>query len=199
LEPSGRSTTISIGGQLFTLNQAGVACTYSINPPASNPGSGASSGQFTVLTQAGCTWTAVSAAAWVTVTAPPNGAGNGQGDVTYSVQPNPDPAPRTTTITAGGQSHTINQAAAPAPCTYSLNPPTASLTSAGGAGTFTITTQANCAWTASTLDSWIMVTGNASGTGTADVSYSVQPNGTGAARSGAISAAGQTFAISEAP
>ena len=151
------------------------------------------------MSQVGCTWTAVSAAAWVTVNTPLNGVGNGQGDVSYSVQANPDQTPRTTTITAGGQSHTINQAAAPAPCTYALNPSTTSLTSAGGNGTFTITTQANCAWTASTLDSWIMVTANASGMGTADVSYAVQPNATGVARSGAISAGGQTFAISEAP
>jgi hypothetical protein len=193
-----RSATITIGGQVFTLNQAGVACTFAINPPSLNVGSAASTGQFTVTTQAGCTWTATSAAGWVAITAPPGGTSTGPGDVTYSVQANPDQTPRTTSISVGGQTHTISQAAAPAPCTYSLSPSTISASSAGGSGMFTVMTQPGCAWTAGTMDPWITVS-TSSGTGTADVSYALQPNSTGMARSGTITAAGQPFGVSQAP
>lgn len=194
-----RSTTITINGQVFTLNQAGMACTFALSPSSATVASAASNGQFSVMTQAGCAWTAAAGAAWVTVTAPQNGVGNGPGDVTYSVTANPDPAPRTTTVAVGGQSYTISQAAAPAPCTYSLNPPTASYASAGGSGTFTVTTQANCAWTAATVDTWLTITAGKSGSSTGDVSYTVESNATGQARSGTISVGGQTFGISQTP
>jgi hypothetical protein len=193
-----RSATITVGGQVFTLNQAGVPCTFAINPASLNVGSAASTGQFTVTTQPGCTWTATSAAGWVAITAPTNGAGSGTGDVSYSVQANHDQTPRSATISVGGQTHTVNQAAAPAPCTYSLSPATTSAASAGGVGTFTVMTQSGCAWTATTMDAWITVN-TGSGIGTANASYALQPNSTGMARSGTITVAGQTFGVSQAP
>ena len=196
---TGRSATITIGGQVFTLNQAGIACTFALNPPSANVVYTASNGQFSVVTQAGCAWTAASGAAWVTVTAPPNGVGNGPGDVSYSVLANPDPTPRTTAVTVGGQSYMISQAAAPAACTYSLSPPTASYAAAGGTGMFTVNTQPNCAWTATAVDAWITITAGSSGSGTGDVSYTVGSNATGQSRSGVISAGGQAFGISQTP
>jgi len=48
------------------------------------------------------------------------------------------------------------------------------------------------------MDAWITVN-TGTGTGTSDVSYGVQPNGTGMARSGAITVAGQQFGVSQAP
>jgi hypothetical protein len=202
---SPRSGTITVNGQTFTVNQAAVSCTFSLNPTSANVAAAAATGTFTVTTQAGCSWTAVSAAAWVTVTAPPSGAGAGTADVSYSVQTNPDPSTRSTTITVGNQSFTINQAAAAAPppppppaCTYTLDPTSASVGAAGAGGTFTVTTQSNCVWTATTTDAWITVSNTGSTTGSGAVTYSVQPNATGAGRSGSISVSGQTFAVTQA-
>jgi hypothetical protein len=118
--------------------------------------------------------------------------------VLYSVAANPDPAPRVTTITVGGQTHTINQAAAPAPCTYSLNPTTGSWPAAGGTTTFSVQTQPGCAWTATTMDAWITINMGA-GSGTGDVVYTVPANATGMVRSGTISVAGQVYGVTQAP
>ena len=63
---------------------------------------------------------------------------------------------------------------------------------------FTMTTQTGCAWTATTTDMWITVN-TASGSGTADVSYTVQTNATGAPRTGTITAGGQAFTLTQAP
>jgi hypothetical protein len=190
-----RSTTITIGGQSFTVNQTGVACTYAIDPTSLNLAASGGEGRFTLTTQAGCAWTAVAAAMWVTVSTP---SGTGSSVVVYTAAANSDPAARSTTITAGGQVHTVNQAGAPAPCTYSLDPTSASYMAPGGSATFKVMTQPGCTWTASTMAPWITVTSGA-GNGTGDVAYSVQVNSTGAARSDTITVAGQVFTVSQEP
>lgn len=200
---SPRTTTITVNGQTTTINQAAMPCTYVLNPASANIAAAGGPSQFTVTTQGGCAWTAVSGADWVTVNSPANGNGSGTGDVLYTVQANPDQTQRSTTVTVGGQAHTVTQAAAaapppPPPCTYTLNPPSGSSTAAGGNGTFTVTTQAGCAWTATTGDAWITVN-TASGTATGDVSYTVQANGTGASRTGTITAGGQMYSLTQAP
>src|SRR6266550_3865028 len=81
-------------------------------------------------------------------------------------------------------------------CTYSLSPTSNSLGSSGGTGTVGVTTQGGCGWTAVSNAGFITITGGASGSGNGMVSYSVAAN-TGAARSGTITAAGQTFTVNQ--
>jgi hypothetical protein len=191
---TGRSTTITAGGQTFTVNQAAIACTYSASPASLSIGANGGEGRFTLTTQAGCSWTASAGATWVTVTTP---SGTGTADVVYTVQANSDPAARSTTVTANGQTHTVNQAGAPAPCTYSIEPSAQAFAAAGGSSMFRLTTQTGCAWTASTASDWISLP-NQAGTGTSDIPFTVQANSTGAPRSGSIVVAGQTFSVTQA-
>jgi alpha-tubulin suppressor-like RCC1 family protein len=81
-------------------------------------------------------------------------------------------------------------------CTYSINPMSASPAGTGGNGSTMVTTQAGCAWTATPNVPWISnVTSSGTGSGTAN--YTVAQN-TGAARTGTITIAGQTFTVNEA-
>ena len=103
------------------------------------------------------------------------------------------------TLTVGGQTFTVTQAAASAttgPCAVSLLVTTASLSAAGGTGTFTVDAPAGCAWQASSGASWIWESQPVSGTGDGTVSYTVTPN-TGAPRTGVITVGGQTFTITQ--
>ena len=85
-----------------------------------------------------------------------------------------------------------------ADCTYSISPTNSSITAAAASGSFNVTTnETYCTWTAVSNAAWITVTGGASGTGNGTVNYSVAAN-TGAARTGTITAAGQTFTINQA-
>ena len=85
-----------------------------------------------------------------------------------------------------------------APCTYGINAASQSFPAAGGTGTIGVTASASsCAWTAASNDAWIQVTSGASGTGNGSVGFSVTAN-SGAARSGTITAAGQTFTVNQA-
>ncbi|MGA2436262.1 MAG: BACON domain-containing carbohydrate-binding protein, partial [Bryobacteraceae bacterium] len=77
-----------------------------------------------------------------------------------------------------------------------LYPGGQSLASGGGNGQIALAVPNGVAWTASTTDSWITITGGASGTGSGTVSFSVQAN-TGAARTGTITVGGQIFSIEQ--
>ena len=194
---TGRVGSISIGGATFTVNQAGSSgstCTISINPTSQSvPASGATGINVAVSTATGCVWTTTSNAAWITVTAGSSGSGNGA--VTLNAAANTGTA-RTGTATIGGQTFTVNQAAAP--CTYSINPTSQSIGAAGGAGTpVAVSTNSGCTWAATSNATWLTITSGASGSGGGNVNFTVAAN-TGIARTGTLTIAGQTFTVNQA-
>jgi hypothetical protein len=108
----------------------GPSCTYTLSPSGPQSfGASGGTGSFSVLTQAGCSWTAVSNAGFITITGGSSGTGNGV--VTYSVAANSSTSLRSGNITAGGQTYIVNQSG----------------TSAGGSydGSWTGTTNQTCA------------------------------------------------------
>lgn len=104
-----------------------TVCTFAINPTSQTLSSGGGSGSVAVTTAAGCTWTATSNDAWLTINS--GTPGNGNGTVNYSVAANTGPQ-RTGTITAAGQTLTVTQAA-PLPPTISLSPASLALAVGG--------------------------------------------------------------------
>ncbi|HEY7500963.1 MAG TPA: BACON domain-containing carbohydrate-binding protein [Vicinamibacterales bacterium] len=170
----------------------GGSCTFSINPTSAAAAAGGGSGFVTVTTQPGCAWTASSNAAFLTVTS--GTPGNGNGSVGYSVGANSNTSPRSGTLTIAGQTFTVNQAAAP--CSYSLNPTSASAPSAGGNGSVALTAPAGCAWTASSNAAFISITSATSGSGNATVNYNVSGNGV-TARTGTLTIGGQAFTLNQ--
>lgn len=86
----------------------GASCTYTLSPSAPQSfGSSGGAGSFSVLTQSGCSWNAVSNSSFIAVTGGSSGTGNGV--VTFSVAANSSTSSRTGTLTAGGQTYTVNQ------------------------------------------------------------------------------------------
>lgn len=105
--PAGKDTDFGTG-RLRLGTPPASSCTYSISPTSRSHGAGAESGSISVSTSSGCSWTAQSNAAWVTITG--GASGNGSGTVSYSVVANGGTSQRTGTITAAGQTFTITQA-----------------------------------------------------------------------------------------
>jgi hypothetical protein len=104
---AGRSGTATIAGLTFTVNQAS-GCTYTVAPAAIPAAAGGGPASFNVTTSGpGCTWTATTDAAWITITG--DATGTGAGAVNFTVQANPGAA-RTGTITVQGQVVTVSQA-----------------------------------------------------------------------------------------
>jgi hypothetical protein len=81
-------------------------------------------------------------------------------------------------------------------CSYSLSSTSQNFGTAGGTGSFNLTTTAACDWQAVRSDSWITITGGASGTGNGTVGFSVAAN-TGPARTGTITVGGRIFTITQ--
>ncbi|HUR97402.1 MAG TPA: FG-GAP-like repeat-containing protein, partial [Pyrinomonadaceae bacterium] len=95
-------------GMAFQITVAQASgCTYTLSPISRSINSAANSGDLSMNAGSGCTWTALSSASWISVTA--GSAGNGNGTISYTVQSNPTPLSRTATITAGGQTFTLTQ------------------------------------------------------------------------------------------
>jgi hypothetical protein len=190
-----RTGTITVAGKTFTVTQAAAAaCTFTITPTSASFPSGGGSGSVTVTTQAGCAWTAVSNAAWITVTGGASGTGNGT--VSYTVAANTAATSRTGTLTIAGKTFTVTQAALV--CSFSISPTSASFPSAGGTGSIAVTATAGCAWTARSNVAWITITAGASGTGNGTVRYSVAANTVATSRTGTLTVAGKTFTVTQA-
>lgn len=86
------------------------SCTYAISPTSASFGTSGGSGTVSVSAPAGCSWTAVSNASWITITG--GSGGSGSGTVTYSVAPNPSASSRTGTMTIAGHTFTVYQSGA---------------------------------------------------------------------------------------
>lgn len=184
-----RTGTITAGGQTFTVTQEG-GCAYGISPASQSVGSGGGNTSVAVTAPGGCGWTASSNAAWIAISSGATGSGNGTVQLTIASTAD---AARTGTVTIAGQTFTVNQGSG---CTYSIAPGSQSSPAAGGTGSFAVTASGGCPWTATPSVPWIGVTAGGSGSGNGTVQFSVAAN-TGAVRTGTISAAGQTFTVTQ--
>lgn len=186
-----RSGTITIAGQTVMVNQLDV-CTYSLSTTEGNYGANTGTGAVVVYTGAGCASTAVSNVSWITVTSNASGTGNNL-LVLFSVAANTGTTTRTGTLTIAGQTYTVVQ---PAPCRYSISPSNANIGENGGSGSFSVSTDAGCNWTASANSSWVNVTSGQTGSGNGTVNFSVEAN-IGGFRDATITVGGQKFYITQ--
>ncbi len=84
------------------------------------------------------------------------------------------------------------------PCPPTVSPISGSLTNAGGTVTVTITTDAACAWSAFTTDSWIAVTPAGPRTGSGSVTLSVPANTGTASRTGTVTIGTSAITLTQA-
>ena len=190
-DPTSRSANITIGGQTFSVTQAGLACSYSLNPTSHSASAAGGSSSFDVNTTASCSWTSNSVPAWITGVP---ASGTGTTTINFTVAANPVPSPRGANIVIGGQIFTVTQAAFV--CSYSLNPTSYNASVSGGSSSFDVNTGPVCAWTSSGVPAWI--TGvPAVGIGTTAITFTVAAT-TSPARDANIVIGGQTFSVSQA-
>ena len=195
-----RSGSLEIAGLRVDVRQSGTepggqpgpvaSCAYSLAPASADAGPAQMDGSVSLQTDAGCPWTSVSDVSWLTATA---STSSGPGTVRYQAAANSGSSSRAGQITVNGTVFTLRQAG----CSYSIDPASASYEARGGTGGITVQTQAPCAWSAHTNDSWIKLTSNAAATGGARVGYEVKSNRNIAARIGTITAAGQLFSVAQ--
>ena len=82
-------------------------------------------------------------------------------------------------------------------CTYLISPPSSSFKYSGGTGSVNVSTQSECAWSATSNASWIKITSQSGGNGATTVAYSVASNGSSRSRTGTMKIAGKTFTVQQ--
>ena len=174
-----RSKSLTIAGSVFTVNQAGQApCAFSIAPEEKAFGNDGGIGQVQVTTTAGCEWTATSNSAWIATTG--SAKGSASGAVSYSVAANNASDARTGSMTVAGRTFSVSQAGEGSPepsnCEYSVAPIGFAPCMAGGRVTASLTTQANCAWTADTSAGWLSLPNGKSGKGSGTIAIAFSDN-----------------------
>jgi hypothetical protein len=95
-------------------------CSFSLNPNSAAFTSGGGTSSVTVTAPAGCAWTAVSNATFITITSGSSGSGNGT--VNYSVASNTGTETRNGTMTIAGQTFSVSQTGTSGGANVIVNP-----------------------------------------------------------------------------
>jgi hypothetical protein len=204
--PQARSGSLTVAGLRIDVRQTSGntpppppppgECTYQVSPDTAQANASQTDGSFAVVSQTGCSWTAVSDESWLTITAGSSGSGAGQ--VVYRAAANSATASRTAHIDVNGAVFTLVQVGANLICNYSINPTSESFSADGGTGDIDVDSGLLCPWTASTTASWIEITSGLLGTGSGSVQYQVDANSDTSPRTGTIRIAGFDFTVQQA-
>ena len=177
-----------------TASATTVSCSYGISPTGNTVPPAGVTGASVAVT-ANCSWTAVSSASWIVITAGSSGSGNGT--VTYNILTNPGPSARSGSMTIGGQSFVVFQDA----CSYWLQPTSEMVSYTSTQSSVQVSAPGGCAWTAVSNASWITINSGSSGSGTGTVLYTIATNTSTTwpvNRTGTMTIAGQTFSVTQA-
>jgi hypothetical protein len=189
--PIARTGVVVIAQQLFTVQQQGVPCTYSISPASRLHGYGAASNSVSVTTSSGCTWTVINTNGWITILSATSSAGDGI--VSYTVAANPTMNDRTGLVLIGGESFTVTQRGIP--CTYSISPNDRTHGYGAASNFVSVTAPSECRWAVVNTNDWLTIASATDGTGDGIVNYAVAANPSASERIGVVMIADQPFSV----
>jgi hypothetical protein len=107
-----RATDIVVASASVHLNQAAAPCRYSLSRAGDTVGSSGGRLSFDVSTLSGCGWTASASQSWIAIASGQSGSASGTVGVSVSANSGDRRAGQ---VTAGGQTYTVTQDAAPPP------------------------------------------------------------------------------------
>ena len=168
-----------------------VKCAVSLEAPSNSIDASGGNAAVTVSTERECSWTASSAATWITGLTPTSGQGGGR--IEFQAAANLAGTTRQGDIAVNDQHVPIQQK--PAACRFDVTPATQTVGPAGGTASIAINTLAGCGWQASVEAGWVALTAT-SGTGSGSVSLRVDANA-GATRSTSLQVAGETVTLTQ--
>jgi hypothetical protein len=192
-----RTGSLTVAGQAVSITQQGLTCSYAVQPASRVIDAAGGTASFDVNADAGCSWTAVPTAPWLTIVS--GGTGSGNATVTYRAAANPEAASRTGGITAGNATHTVTQTGL-AGCTVDLSRSGDTFGVSGGNGSFEVAAPSSCAWVAVSGAAWLRITDppGGAGTGSRRVSFVVDENAGAGSRSAAISVGNRVYTATQA-
>ncbi len=187
----GRTGTVTVVSQTFTVRQDPAPCNYSLFPKSTTHGYAGASSSFDVNVASGCSWTATTSNFWINLTGIISS--NATATVPYTVSANTTPLWRTGYVNVAAQAYVIAQR--PAPCIYELSPTntTRGYSGASGAVNVAISSGNNCTWFVDNTNTWITITNVT----TTSFGYIVASNSSSISRTGTLSVWDQTFLVAQ--
>ncbi|HMJ90789.1 MAG TPA: BACON domain-containing carbohydrate-binding protein [Candidatus Acidoferrum sp.] len=176
----GRTGTVTIAGDTYTVKQEGANCTYRLDSTNRTHGYAARTDDVEVQTLSVCVWTVVNTNAWLTFAAT-NGVGTS--NISYTVEANSQIADRAGVVVIGGQQFFITQRGIG--CPASLSPENREHGNGATNRFVTISIPAACPWNAVTTNLWITLATNG-GVGGGPLDYAIAANTIGLPRTGYI-------------
>jgi hypothetical protein len=186
-----RTGTLTIAGNVFTVTQS-PGCTFDVSPLADTADASGGARSVSVNTATGCTWTASSNDDWLAISSATSGSG--PATVSFTIAATNGPA-RTGTLTIAGQNVTVSQSPG---CSFEVSPLTIAADASGGTRTVNVDTAAGCAWSASTKDSWTVISSATSVSGPGTVTFRIAATN-GPARTTTLTIAGQAVTVTQSP
>ena len=192
-EVSTRSGTITAAGCTFTVNQTGRRMKLSGANIASTVSGLTASFDYTshvlpvtVNALASTDWDIELDGTWISVV--DGGTGHGAGGVALAINENPSWLARSGMVRIGTEWLTINQAGRPsAALEFDISPENTTASVKGANALISVTATPDLPWTATSQANWLTVMPSfLNGAGNGNVVYSVSPNPTMTARTGAI-------------
>jgi hypothetical protein len=171
-----------------------VPCTYAFVPPSAAVESAGGDGIVQVVTTDACNWTVSSTVSWITL--PSGNSARGSASVAYRVAANASDSARSGALRIENTTFNITQTGR-VPCTYEVAPSDFTVAAVGGSGTFTVSTQTQCPWTAVANASWLTVTEGAEGAGTGTVKFTAARYDGDDPRSATIAVAGRIVTVTQ--
>ena len=190
---SERRGALLVSERRVELTQAAASCQLALAPSSVAVSAGGGEGVIAVNATEGCDWAATSDVDWLTVVTA--SSGNGAGSLRFRAEANAGPA-RNGSIRVGNRSVSVQQHGVGGACTFAIARTETVVPATGGTDVIGVTAAANCPWTAQSHDSWIVVTGGASGSGNGSVILTIAPN-LGGQRHGTATIAGNTYYVTQ--
>jgi len=185
-----RTGTVIVGGQTFTVTQAGLSADVSYEETVFSTDGG--SGWVDVSPEGNAQWQAVSNASWLTVAIGASGTGPGSVFIVADPYTNTSQS-RTGSVTIAGKTVYFTQRG----YTLSISPEVAQVGSNAGAGEFGVAAPISAVWEAIVTQPWITLVGGTTGLGNGTVRYSLAANTTGETRTGRIIVSGREYTITQ--
>jgi hypothetical protein len=187
---STRSGSFTVAGEEHLISQSGALCTHTITPHSTVLDAEGGTDTVKIMTRADCPWTIDTPYDWITASP---ATGTGSDTVTLNIAANSG-SPRTAAITVAGSPFSVRQNGRPH-CGVTISSSRAQIGDNGGAVTVMVDTGAGCDWSSASSLDWVTVA-PAQGSGPGSVVIEVA-NGDGTPRTGQVSIAGHSFAISQ--
>ena len=190
---SERRGALLVSERRVELTQAAASCQLVLAPSSVSVSASGGEGVIAVNATEGCEWSATSDVDWLTIVTA--ASGNGAGSLRFRADANGGPA-RSGSIRVGNSTATVQQHGTGSACAFAIDRTETVLAATGGPDVIGVSAPANCPWTAQSNDSWIVVTGGATGSGNGNVVLTIAPN-LGGQRHGTATIAGITHYVTQ--